>query len=179
MNNISGEPIDTLRFTQINKSASISLNWNIQKTESVQRNLSISFNGQGSASKGNDSDDLKTSGYTESITFRSTWTQKEAMLAISLNANQNAIGDAETFMIGPSVSINKSFFDKKLRTGIIGSYNLSIAELNTSATIVRLNNSITISKRHYINNTIGFSFRDSGGISDSNFTASLGYSFSF
>jgi hypothetical protein len=106
-------------------------------------------------------------------------------LALAFNANVNDNPALQTTTLGPTASVGKMFFDRKLRTTLSSSYNNAYANGNRVSTIVngRVNGSYTIQKKHNLNLSLVVVNRKSETAASqqnfTEFTGTLGYSYSF
>lgn len=178
LNNLTGEPIDTLQFTQVNRSVNANYSWSLIKSDNANSNLNINFSYQGSVNKEEPTNNTRA--FNESISYQMSWRKKEIVLSVTLNASQNNSASMRSLILGPSVSINKSFFTRKIRAGFMTGFNQSRAgSSSTNTAIARLTGSVIIKKRHNLNSSFGFSYRNSVQETSNSMTGSLGYSFAF
>jgi hypothetical protein len=181
LNVVPGEPVDSLNFTQVNKSANLSASWTISKSENKQQNLNANFNYQGGVNKGSE-DAPNSLGFTESISYRVNWVEKESTLSLSLNSNQNSFGELKTVLLGPTASLGKIFFGKKLRSMITMAYNTSVSGGHSASStfFARITNQISLKKKHNINSMFGYNVRSNAmNHKNGDISLSAGYSFSF
>jgi hypothetical protein len=181
LNVVPGEPVDSLNFTQVNKSANLSASWTISKSENKQQNLNAIFNYQGGVNKGSE-DAPNSLGFTESISYRVNWVEKESTLSLSLNSNQNSFGELKTVLLGPTASLGKIFFGKKLRSMITMAYNTSVSGGHSASStfFARITNQISLKKKHNINSMFGYNVRSNAmNHKNGDISLSAGYSFSF
>jgi hypothetical protein len=91
----------------------------------------------------------------------------------------------ETTTIGPSLSLNKLFFEKKLRNSLACSYNMAYTNGSKQNRVLslRYNASYTLGKKHNFNLGLTFMNRKTNIQQSarklSEFVGTLGYSFNF
>lgn len=178
--------LDTLDFTQISQNANANIGYNIKNSENVRQQLNLNISYQKAADKqgdnnmnsGSDFINLNTA-YSHSIV--------PLNLAITLAANYNRSNTQSlvTEMYGPTLSVNKSFFDKLLRSGISATMNnaYSNSELTSRVISARITNTLKYKKQHNINLSLVYVNRHNPlaemNQNFSEFTATLGYNYNF
>jgi hypothetical protein len=106
-------------------------------------------------------------------------------LTLAANYNRSNSQTLVTEMFGPTLAVNKSFFDKLLRSGISATLNnaYSNSKLTSKVISVRFTNTIKYKKQHNINLSLLYVNRENplaeinGNFSE--FTATLGYNYNF
>ncbi|MGE0089783.1 MAG: hypothetical protein AB7S50_09960 [Bacteroidales bacterium] len=178
--------LDTLNFTQISQNANMNIGYNIKNNETSRQqvNMNVSYqkadDKQGAEYTNAGSDFINlNAGYNYSMV------PINLSLALAVNYNRSNTPDISSEMIGPTISVSKSFFDKLLRSSLSASMNnaYSNSDLTSKVFNIRMNNSYTYKKQHSINLSLVYVSRNnplaatSGKFSE--FTATLGYSFNF
>lgn len=178
--------IDTLNFTQISQNANMNLGYNIKNTENLRQQLNLNVSYQKAADKqgyetmnsGSDFINLNTA-------YSHTLVPLNLSLTLAANYNRSDMQGLLTEMVGPTLSVNKSFFDRTLRSGISATMNnaYSNSELTSRVVSVRITNSYKYKKQHNINLSLVYVNRHNPlaevGGNYSEFTATLGYNYNF
>lgn len=172
--------IDTLNFTQISHSGSLSANCALRSDDSKKQSINIIASVQAAADR--QSDVVQNSGtvfYNVNGTY-SVSGQSGTTFAVSFNGSLNRSEATESLIIGPMISISRAFFEKKLKANFSTNY-LKTTDKETSSTIVtsRLGGSVKLVKRSNLNMNLSALHRQMQ--SKDNFfelTAMIGYSYS-
>jgi hypothetical protein len=178
--------MDTLNFTQISQSATLTTLYMFGTNEQKRQSLNLNLTFQDAADKqGEESQNSGTAFYNMNAAYAMNIVPQNMMVSFSLNATLNESPGNTSRTIGPTGAISKSFFEKKLRTTLSSSYNTTYSNAQKVNTVIngRLNTSLTLQKKHNIN----FSFvvvnresnREGAAQSFTEFTGTLGYSYSF
>jgi len=178
--------LDTLNFTQISQNANMNIGYNIKSNETSRQQVNMNVSYQKADDKQGDE---YTNAGSDFINMNAGYNYSmvpiNLSLSLALNYNRSNTQTVTTEMYGPTLSVNKSFFDKLLRSGISASFNnaYSNSDLTSSVFNIRLNNSYTYKKQHSINLSLVYVNRNNPlaatGGKFSEFTATLGYSFNF
>jgi hypothetical protein len=178
--------LDTLNFTQISQSATATAMVQVGKNEKKRQTINTNLTFQRATDKQqSEQQNAGTSFYNMNAAYAINFVPQTLMVSASFNAtiSEFAGGDSRTF--GPTVSVGKSFFDKKLRGTFSSSYNNSYTGGKRINTIIngRLNGSMTVQKKHAINLGLVVVNRDSqtqgAAQAFTEFTGTLGYSYNF
>ncbi len=178
--------LDTLDFTQISQNANANIGYNIKNNENVRQQINMNVSYQKAADKQGDNN---TNAGSDFININTAYSHSLIPLNLSLtlaaNYNRSNTQSLVTEMFGPTLSVNKSFFDKLLRSGISASMNnaYSNSDLTSRVISVRLNNTLKYKKQHNINLSIVCVNRhnplvETGG-NYTELTATLGYNYNF
>ncbi|MDH7445508.1 hypothetical protein [Aquimarina sp. 2201CG14-23] len=176
--------LDTLDFKQVSQNASLNLGYILSQSKQKQQNVGLNLtyqttkDEQGTADATNNKTDFYNAGANYSIAY------PERALTISgaVNAAYNVIEENDALTYGPTLSVNKQFFDKKLRTGLSASYNESLTNGDSQGNVMnfRANASYVYKEKHNLNLNALTLFRNTANTSSNNdFTVTLGYSYSF
>ncbi|WP_130287122.1 hypothetical protein [Aquimarina brevivitae] len=175
--------IDTLDFQQITQSANLNANFILKDAETKKRNLNIAVSYQGATNKqgGEVAENGSSNFYNGSSTYTLGYPNINLNVSGSVNVTYNTIGTEENITFGPIVSANKLFFDKKLRTSASVSYNQTniAGEKQGDVTNIRLGGNYIYKKKHGLNLTLLTQFRNSENSSNQDFTATIGYNYTF
>ncbi|MDX9694679.1 MAG: hypothetical protein RBT49_02715 [Bacteroidales bacterium] len=178
--------LDTLNFTQISQNANMNIGYNIKNNETSRQQVNMNVSYQKADDKQGDE---YTNAGSDFINLNAGYNYSmvpiNLSLALAVNYNRSNTPDISSEMIGPTVSVSKSFFDKLLRSTLSASMNnaYSNSDLTSKVFNIRMNNSYTYKKQHSINLSLVYVNRNNpmaatnGELSE--FTATLGYSFNF
>ncbi len=178
--------IDTLDFTQISQNANANIGYNIKTNENVRQQVNMNVSYQRAADKQGDN---STKAGSDFINLNAGYSHSLVPLSLSFtlaaNYNRSDTPDLITEMFGPTLSVNKSFFDKLLRSALSVSMNNAYSNSNLTSRVisVRVTNSMKYKKQHNINLSIVCVNRhnpivETGG-NFTELTATLGYSYNF
>ncbi|WP_299432835.1 hypothetical protein [uncultured Aquimarina sp.] len=176
--------LDTLDFKQVSQNASLNLGYLLSQSKKKQQSVGLNLtyqttkDEQGTADATNNKTDFYNAGANYSVAY------PERALTISgaINAAYNAIEENDALTYGPTLSVNKQFFDKKLRTGFSVSYNESLTNGDSQGNVMnfRANAGYVYKEKHNINLNALTLLRNTANTSSNNdFTVTLGYSYSF
>ncbi len=176
--------LDTLDFKQVSQNASLQLGYVVSQTKQKQQNLGINFSyqttkdEQGTAAETN----TKTDFYNLGTNYTIAYPEMALTINGAVNATYNTIQGNEALTYGPTVSVNKQFFDKKLRTGFSASYNESLNNGDSQGNVMsyRANAGYVYKEQHNLSLSALSLFRNTSGISNAHdVTVTFGYSYSF
>ena len=178
--------LDTLNFTQISQSANLNTTYMLSTDKERRQNLSMNFSFQDAADKqGNGSQHAGTQFYNVNTAYNINLAPANTSISAAINYSLNKMDTISSVGIGPVASVNRSFFEKKLRSGLSASMNNNY---NSGALLgrvlsLRANSSYTVQKKHSLNlSLVGLnrrSKREEGQQAFREFTATLGYSYNF
>lgn len=178
--------LDTLNFTQISQSANANVGYNIKNTENVRQQINMNVSYQKAADKQGDNN---TNAGSDFINLNTAYSHSlvpyKLSLMLAINYNRSNTQSLVTEMFGPTLSVNKTFFDNLLRSGISATMNnaYSNSDLTSQVISVRLTNTLKYKKQHNFNLSLVYVNRHNllaetnGAFSE--FTATLGYNYSF
>jgi hypothetical protein len=180
------ENLDTLNFTQISQSANLNASYALSTDKERRQNLSMNLSFQDAADKqGNGSMHAGTQFYNVNTSYNINLASSNTGITGAFNYSQNQMDTIATLAVGPTVAVNKSFFEKKLRASLSANMNDSYntGELLSRVMSLRTNGSYSFMKKHNFNlSLVGLnrrSKRAEGMQSFLEFTATLGYSYNF
>jgi hypothetical protein len=175
--------LDTLDYRQLSQTANANFNI-IMRSDTVKSkilNVNLSFQDSydqqgGIISKGNASQF-----YNLAMSYSVTRIPKNLNIAYGFNATYNTIGINKMITAGPSVMVGKLFFDKKLRTNIAASYNVTMQKGVKEQQVIsgRYNASYTVLKKHQLSLTGVYMHRTIKGKPAQDCSTTLAYSYSF
>lgn len=180
------ENLDTLNFTQISQNASINGSYILQSSESRRQNLNMNVSFQdASDEQGGVEQNSGTQFYLMNASYSLSLIPKNMTISASFNFNENQSVANSTRTLGPTLAINQSFLEKKLRATLSSSYNASFTNGSNVGNVmnIRANGGYSIKKKHNINLSLVVvnreSSSESAAVSFTEFTGTLGYSYSF
>ena len=176
--------LDTLNFTQISRNASLSGMYSIPGLERRKQSVSLNISWQKASDRqaglpqysGNTFCNLNA-GYAVTISPGNTTTA-----AITVNATVNNGEAMRTRTMGPTASFTRSFLNRKIRTIFSSSWNKTYHNGSSGNSIAncRLNGAVSIRDSHNVNMSAVLARRTgSERIAVTEFTATIGYSYSF
>lgn len=177
--------LDTLNFRQISQNANINAFYLLKQGEEVRQNLSLNLSAQNSSDEQNGVD--QGSGnrfYNLNTSWALQLLPQNMSMTVAFNASKNDAGEIQTTTLGPTVAVNRSFLEKKLRGTLSLSYNQtqSNGELVNRVTNARANASYTLKEKHNFNLSIIVLNRGAAGSNPNPFTeytTTFSYSYSF
>lgn len=177
--------LDTLSFTQLSNNASVNALYAFGRNDQRKQNINFNFNYQKATDK---QDDVEQNTGMQFYNFNTAYAlsviPQSMMISFSLNATFNE-GAISSKTLGPTLAVNKSFFEKKMRATLSSSYNNTYMNGMRVNSIVtgRLNSSLTLQKKHNLTLSVAVVNRDSRTQETSKsfieYTGMLGYSYSF
>ena len=178
--------LDTLNFTQISQNATVNSMYQVGNNKNKRQTVSLNLTAQDAADKQGQvtqNSGLRFYNFNSAYSLSITPRNLTLSLAFNLSMSDGAMSQSRTF--GPTGSLSKQFFDKKLRTTLSVSQNESFANgLNTGSILNgRLSGNVSIKKKHNLNLSavlVNRSSKQEGAAkSFTEFTATLGYVYSF
>ncbi len=180
------QPIDTLNFTQLTQSANTNISYligdpsNSEKKQFINLNLSAQI----AANEQEGNPDSGSEFYNGNIAYSLSLVPQNMSFNVSAIANYTEMPGAYNFMAGPMVSVSRLFFEKTLRTTASIAWNRTYTNevLINEVFNFRVNAAYTLKKKHRFSLsmiTLNRSNKTQNANSFTEFTATLGYSFSF
>lgn len=173
---------DALDYKQLSQNANIGINYVISKEEDKQQKLSLNYaladvsNEQGGIVRIGDASTFHNVNTSYTIGFP----KKNMNITAAINGTVNTIGREDATTWGPTVSVNKKFFDKKLNTGFAASYNTSEHQSGTtSITNFRANASYVYLEKHNFNLNAIQLFKALPSGNNQELTITFGYNYTF
>jgi len=179
---------DSLSFTQISQNANASLNYQVFNSANHRQFWNLNGNVQiaSNDNSGNGTSDVAggTVFYNASTSYNFSWNKLGLSTVIAFNYSQNEAENVLARTIGPTLTMTQTFFKKKLRASFSASLNNSYLGENLTSSIVnlRLNAGYTLMKKHRLTAnilTLRRNATDTSQMAFSEFTGTLGYSYSF
>ena len=157
------ENLDTLRFTQLNNSIDMNLNWRLRNSETQSHTLSANASYQEAADKqgryimpGN-----LTRFMNLGANYGIDFTPLDFSVTAGINASNNYASRKNVLTIGPTLTGSKHLFKKALTTGLTLSFNQTQEAGRKLATIynARWHASYRFLKRHGLNASVAYQYR--------------------
>lgn len=178
--------LDTLNFTQISRNATLTGMYALGSNDKRKQNLSVNLTYQNASDRqGEVPQNTGMQFYNMNTAYSVNLVPQNMVASASFNATVNDGSGFNTKTLGPTASLTKSFFEKKLRSTLSSSYNNTYSnEVNINTiTNVRLSSILSIRKKHNINLSAVAVDRESkvegNNRSFTEFTGTLGYSYAF
>lgn len=180
------ENLDTLRFTQLNNSIDMNLNWRLRNSETQSHTLSANASYQEAADKqgryimpGN-----LTRFMNLGANYGIDFTPLDFSVTAGINASNNYASHKNVLTIGPTLTCSKHLFKKALTTGLTLSFNQTQEAGRKLATIynARWHANYRFLKRHGLNASVAYQHRslsEATLTNSSSLTSQISYSYSF
>lgn len=178
--------LDTLNFMQLSRSANVNGNYIIPSAETKRQSVNINLAFQDASDKqGGVEQPSGSQFYNVNANYTINFVPKNLGVSMAFNYNQNKMTTLTTTTLGPTVGLRKSFFDKKVNTTVSTSWNNSSSNNTTVSRVmsVRAGGSYSVQKKHHL--TISMvvlnrkSFKEASTEAFTEYTGTLGYSYSF
>ena len=178
--------LDTLNFTQISQSSSFNANYILSSKKELRQSVNLNTSVQ-------ESEDLQggieqNSG-SQFIAMNASYnigiTPKNIGFALVFNLNQNKMVMVNSVTMGPTVAVNKSFFDKKLKLSTSTSYNQSKTNGTRTGQFMnfRVASTYTLKKKHHLQASLIIVNRQTTSSTQekkfTEYTGSISYNYSF
>ena len=177
------ENLDTLRFTQLNNSIDMNLNWRLRNSETQAHIISANASYQEAADKqgryimpGN-----LTRFMNLGANYGIDFTPLDFSVTAGINASNNYASRKNVLTIGPTLTCSKHLFKKALTTGLTLSFNQTQEAGRKLATIynVRWHANYRFLKRHGLNASVAYQHRSLSEVTltnSSSLTSQISYS---
>jgi hypothetical protein len=177
--------LDTLRFTQLSQNANLNANYALSNDKDLRQFINMNLACQVASDK--QAGVQSHSGsvfYNLNTSYTISMAPQDLSITVAFNGNLNEMSAIRSTTLGPTVAVNKSYLEKKLRASVSSSLNNSYANSDMVTRVVnfRVNNSYTHAKKHNFNLSLIVLNRDSKTGNNNNFlefTGTLGYNYNF
>ncbi len=178
--------LDTLKFTQITQSVNMGTNYNLAGDANRKQFISANLSIQNAAE--HQSQVTQNSGsrfYNLNTSYSLSFLPSSVTMSFSYNVNQNKNLASDLVTHGPSVAVNKSLMQRKLKLTLSSAVNNSVSEgkLMNRIINVRAGTTYSVAKKHNLNFGLVMVNRNSkmttGPKSFTEFTGTLMYGYSF
>ncbi len=172
---------DTLNFRQISQNATLGITYKLMEREDKRQGLSTQINYQNSKEDSGGLSNASSEFYNGATTYTLEFPKQNLQYNAALNATFNTAAGGSSLTYGPTLSVQKLFFDKTLSTGLSNSYNVTNSAGETQNRILsnRFNASYTYKKRHNFSFSAIFLLRKAIQRVSNDLTIRLGYAYSF
>jgi hypothetical protein len=178
--------LDTLDYTQISQSANLNIAYILSSEESKRQNINVNVSFQDATDEqGGVEQNSGSQFYNLNMAYNLNLVPRNLSITVAFNGSQNDAGAISTTTLGPTLTLNRSFLEKKLRATLSTSLNNAYtnSELVNRVINVRLNGSYVVRKKHNLNLSIAMLNRQNETSMTANsfteYTATLGYSYNF
>ncbi len=178
--------LDTLNYTQISQNITATATYALGSSKERRQSINLNLNVQNAADKqGEVTQNSGSKFYNVNTGYMYNVVPQNLTVSVAFNANINDSRAITTRTLGPTASVSKSFFDRKLRATLSSSYNNTYTNSERVSTILngRINGSYTIQKKHNLNLSMVTvnrkSTSETSAKSFTEFTGTLGYSYAF
>ena len=180
------ENLDTLRFTQLNNSIDMNLNWRLRNSETQSHTLSANASYQEAADKqgryimpGN-----LTIFMNLGANYGIDFTPLDFSMTAGVNVSNNYASRKNVLTLGPTITCTKRLLKRALTTGLTLSMNQTQKAGRKLATIynVRWHANYRFLKRHGLNASVAYQHRSLSEVTltnSSSLTSQISYSYSF
>ncbi|SEW37927.1 hypothetical protein SAMN05428988_4750 [Chitinophaga sp. YR573] len=143
-------PQDTLDFYQVNNSYNGMLMYRTGNKE-VQHAITLNSSYQYASDRSSavDATENLSKFFTSNLSYSYNLLPKTLSMTGSVNYYKNTASGLNTTFMGPSVNVNKQFFDKTFRTGVTATYNITnatsdVAGLSTTTKSTLFNSGLNL-----------------------------------
>lgn len=178
--------LDTLNFTQISRSTSLTGMYTLTVTESTRKQLNLQFTGQEASEKqgeGHAQGGMRF--YNLNTGYSISLIPQNLHVTVAFNTAVNHGPSLRARTLGPTTSLARSFLQRKLRMALSASLNYTHSHgvLINSVVNGRWSGILTLQNKHNLNVSAVLSQRRNGVESASGsfreFTCTAGYSYNF
>ena len=177
--------LDTLNYAQISQNISLTTNYVLKKSESNIQNLNINLSFQEAADKqGNIVPEGGRSLFCNaSLAYGMQYLPRKITSNLSLNLSTSRMAGQDMVIIGPTFNVAVPFFDKKLNTAFVVSYNTNFVDGESQASVwnARFSTGYTLKKKHRLN--FNLTYRDNltkiNNLQTNGLTITTGYNYNF
>ena len=179
------ENLDTLNYTQLSSNASVGFNYNIsQSKEKMQMVICNVSYMESSDKQGGVKQSSGAVFYNLNASYNLQLIPKHMSIMAGFNANRNTSLNLESVTFGPTLGVNKSVLNKKMRLSGTLTWNGSFTNGENTSRILtaRAGSAYTIKKVHSLNLGVTALHRDNTKGSNrkiSELTTTLGYNYNF
>jgi len=180
------QPLDSIDYKQISQNTNVNINYIISNRKELTQSLNLNYSLNDMVNKENGI--VRIGGISRfhngNVSYAIGFPERKFSTALSLNYTNIYASSQTTNIWGPALTLNKGFFEDRMKTTIGASYNSSVgktAKINT--TNLRLGIGYTAWKKHNFSADVIQMLRSSNQ-TDQNphvneMTATLGYSYRF
>ncbi len=174
--------LDTLNYTQLSQNANANINYIVtqRKEKREAMNVNVSYM-KASDKQANVPQNQGTTFLNLNTSYSISYVPAKLTVSPAFNFSKNT-SSTSSFTLGPSLTIAKSSKNKKMRASISANANRSFSGslLVSQVITLRATGGYTVQKKHNLNiSLVGLNRSGTGLASFSEFTGTVGYSYSF
>lgn len=137
------DPLDTLDFYQVNNTYSGMASWRTgDKDHQHAVTLNSSYQYASDRSSVEDASPVLSKFFTSNLAYSYNINPKSLSLGGGVNYYRNDAAGLNSTFIGPSVNVNRQYFNKTLRTGLTATYNLTNATAHTPEAVTKTSSTL-------------------------------------
>jgi hypothetical protein len=177
---------DTLNFTQISRNASLSGIYSFVPTGRKRQRINVQLTWQDAADiQGEVEQHTGTRFYNISAGYSMNIVPANMNMTVTFNTTINESPSIQSRMTGPTASVSRSFFQRKVKTTLSSSYNQTYSNgVNINSVFNnRLNAVFSLAQKHNLSVSVimvrRVAKRELAQRSFTEFTGTLGYSYAF
>ncbi|MEQ8926947.1 MAG: hypothetical protein RLO81_14095 [Fulvivirga sp.] len=174
--------LDTLNFTQISQSINSNVNYMLSTNEARRQNINVNITYQNAADEqGGVEQNSGSQFYMFNAAYNLSIVPSNTSFTLAFNYSKNEAAGLNSTTLGPTLGVNKTLLDKKMRTGLSVSLNNAYTNNQLVNRVVnyRLTGSYALKKKHAFNvsavalnrTTVG----EDGAVDFLEFTGTVGY----
>ena len=179
--------LDTLNYTQISQNANLNVVYMMKATKEKRQTINMNISVQDAADmQGEVEQNSGTRFYNINTAYSLALVPQQTSLTAAFNYSKNESVLANAVTLGPTLALNRTFFERKLRSTFSASWNNAYSNGNLLSQVLnlRLMGAYTLKKKHNISLNLVSLTRENKqdgqtGSSFTEFTGTLGYSFNF
>ena len=178
--------LDTLNFTQITQNLNANANYQLGSDKQKRQSLSTNISIMKAADRQNDVEQNTGSMfYNLNSSYSLNLVPKNFTISLALNYSSNKALSSSSSTLGPTLAASKGLFDKKMRMSGSVSMNNTFTEgtMRNRVMSLRGNVSYSLKQKHNFNLSLvtlnRMAKQETGTTDFTEFTGTLGYSYSF
>ena len=178
--------LDTLNFTQISQNATLNTNYILSADKERRQNLNLNLTFQdASDEQGGVEQNSGNQFYMANAAYSLSLVPRNLTITGAFNYNENKTANINSMTLGPTLAVSKTLMERKMRVSISTSWNESYTNGDKVSRVanLRINGGYSIKKKHNFNLSMVTVNRETDSESGANafteFTGTLGYSYSF
>ncbi|ELR73214.1 hypothetical protein C900_05263 [Fulvivirga imtechensis AK7] len=178
--------LDTLNFTQISQNATLNTNYVLRADKERRQNINLNLTFQdASDQQGGVEQNSGSQFYMANAAYSVSLVPRNLTITGAFNYNENKAATINSMTLGPTLAVSKTLMERKMRVSISTSWNESYTNGDKMSRVanLRVAGGYIIKKKHNFNLSLVTVNRETdsegGASSFTEFTGTLGYSYSF
>jgi hypothetical protein len=175
--------LDTLNYTQLSQNSNANISYLLKQGKERRSSLNVNVNFmKASDTQANVPQNSGTTFVNLNTSYSLNYVPSKLTITPSFNLSRNSSSTGNSLTLGPSVTVSKSSKNKKMRGSFSANGNQSYAESKLISQVItlRVTANYIVQKKHNLNvSLVGLNRSGSGIASFSEFTGTVGYSYSF